>query len=313
MSFSGNNNLLDAIGNTPMVRLRRVVPGDHAEVWIKLEGLNPTGSYKDRMAVSLILSALDAGRLDGVVPLECTGGSTGTSVAFVCAALGLPCAIVTSDAFSRDKTDSMRAFGADVIIEACDGGKITPALWQRMWDRARGMQASGSHFWLDQFHNPATVDAFGGFAEEILRSGLRFDAFCAAVGTAGMLVGTGRRLRVDLPEIAVVAVEPVSSAVLSGNPAGPHTVDGTAAGFVPPHYDSGLVDQVIAVLEDDARHMCRQLAKEEGIFAGTSTGLNVCAAIQLAAQLGSTSRVVTVACDSGFKYMSGNLFRSGDA
>lgn len=302
------NSLLNAIGNTPLVRLEQIVPPDHSEIWLKLEGMNPTGSYKDRMVGAQIRAAIESGQLEDAIPLECTGGSTGTSVAFVCAAMKLRCAIITSDAFSRDKTDSMRAFGADVIIEESENGLITPSLWQRMRDRAARMHESGSHVWLDQFRNPATISAFEPFADEILAEQLHFDAFCASVGTAGMLIGTGRRLQQHLPDIKIIAVEPESCSVLSGNPAGPHTVDGTATGFIPPHYDESLVDSVFAIPELNARTMCRRLAKEEGIFAGTSTGLNVCAALLLAAKLGPNRRVVTVACDTGFKYLSGDLF-----
>ncbi len=304
------NSLVSAIGHTPLIRLQRIVSSNHANVWLKLEGMNPTGSYKDRMVLAQVRDAIDAGQLEQAIPLECTGGSTGTSLAFVCAAMELPSAIITSDAFSQDKTDSMRAFGADVIVEPSENGRITPCLWQRMRNRAAQMHASGSHFWLDQFNNPATTSAFEPFAEEILAVHPVFDAFCAAVGTAGMLVGAGRRLRQSLPDLKVVAVEPESCSVLSGNPPGPHTVDGTAAGFVPPLYDDSLVDSVIAIAEREARVMCQRLAKEEGIFAGTSTGLNVCAALQLAESLGPNRSVVTVACDTGFKYMSGNLFQS---
>lgn len=304
------HSLISAIGDTPLVRLQRIPGSKHAEVWLKLEGTNPTGSYKDRMVLAQIRDAQDAGSLEGAIPLECTGGSTGTSVAFVCAALGLPCAIITSDAFSRDKTDSMRAFGADVIIEACENGKITPSLWQRMRNRAAEMHEGGTHHWLDQFNNAATTLAFEKFADEVLEIQPDIHAFCAAVGTAGMVVGAGRRFRQKLPKIKVAAVEPQSCSVLSGNPPGPHTVDGTAAGFVPPLFDNQIVDSVIAIDESEARVMCNRLAKEEGIFAGTSTGLNVCAALQLAEDFGPDHRVVTVACDTGFKYMSGSLFRT---
>ena len=303
---------ISAIGDTPLVQLRRVVDSDHAEVWLKLEGTNPTGSYKDRMVHAQVRDALTAGRLDLAIPLECTGGSTGTSLAFVCAAMGLPCTIITSDAFSQDKTDSMRAFGADVIIEKSENGKITPSLWKRMRDRASQMHEAGTHHWLDQFNNESTTSAFVKFAEEVLDATSNISAFCAAVGTAGMLVGAGKRFRQTLPEVQVVAVEPKSCAVLSGKSPGPHTVDGTAAGFVPPLFDKELVDSVLAIDETDARIMCNRLAKEEGVFAGTSTGLNVCAALELAKSFGPSQRVLTVACDTGFKYMSGTLFREAN-
>ena len=279
-------SLISAIGKTPLIQLQRIVDPDHAEVWLKLESTNPTGSYKDRMVLGQVCDALDSGCLENAIPLECTGGSTGTSLAFVCAAMGLPCTIITSDAFSKDKTDSMRAFGADVIIEPCENGKITPSLWQRMRDRATQMHEQGTHHWLDQFNNASTTAAFEIFVDEILEVSPRVSAFCAAVGTAGMLVGSGRKFRKTLPDIQVVAVEPMSSSVLSGNSPGPHSVDGTAAGFVPPLYDQELVDAVIAIDEIDARKMCNRLAREEGVFAGTSTGLNVCAALQLAQSLG---------------------------
>ena len=302
------HSLLSSIGNTPMVRLQRITPSNHAEIWIKIEGMNPTGSYKDRMVVAQLRHAIDSGQLDKAIPLECTGGSTGTSLAFACAAMGTSSAIITSDAFSQDKTDSMRAFGANVIIEKSEDGQITPDLWQKMRNRAMAMHESGSHVWLDQFRNPSTISAFEPFAQEILSVLPHIDAFCAAVGTAGMLMGTGIRLRRDLPDVEIIAVEPESCSVLSGGAAGPHTVDGTAAGFIPPLYDETLVDAVLAIPEKDARKMCQRLAQEEGIFAGTSTGLNVCAALRIAARLRPNQRVVTVACDTGFKYMSSHLF-----
>jgi cysteine synthase len=304
--------MLTAIGDTPLVRLRRVVHGGSGEVWVKIEGGNPTGSYKDRMALAMVRGAERDGVLDGKVRLlECTGGSTGSSLAFVCAVLGHPLTVISSDAYAREKLDSMRALGAELVVVPSRGGKVTPDLWPRMRALARRMSDTGSHHWLDQFHNPHAAKGYGSMGRELVRQApARIDAFCGAVGTAGMITGVGRVLRGAFPNIRLVAVEPASSAVLSGGVAGTHGIDGTGAGFVPPLFDASLVTEVRACPEGAARAMARRLASQEGLFAGTSTGLNVTVALELAAELGPDSVVATVACDSGFKYLDGPLFRA---
>ena len=303
--------MLGAIGNTPLVRLRRMpVPGS-AEIWVKLEGGNPTGSYKDRMALAMVEAVEKSTEITQDVSfLECTGGSTGSSLAFVCAVKGYRFTVISSDAYAREKLDSMRAFGATVLVEPSRGGMVTPDLWPRMMERARKLVEGGGYIYLDQFGNPNAPTGYRVMGEEILRHlNKRIDALCGAVGTAGMITGVGAVVRSAWPEVRIVALEPDTSPVLSGGDAGPHGIDGTAAGFVPPNYDSDLVTEAWALPEAEAREMARRLAREEGIFAGTSTGLNVLAALRLAREIGSEGVVVTTACDSGFKYLDGPLFR----
>ena len=275
-----------------------------AAVYLKLEGQNPTGSYKDRMAKAMLLGAERAGRLGpGVAVLECTGGSTGGSLAFLCAIRGYACHILSSDCYAAEKLALMRVYGAQVHVEPSRGGQVTPDLWPRMLARAEALVAQGGYAYMDQFRNRDSLVGYAEVAEELLpQLPEGIDAFVAAVGTAGLITGAGARLRQAFPAVRLVAVEPASSAVLSGGPAGAHTIDGTGAGFVPPLFDRNLVREVLPVEEAAARHMVGRLAREEGIFAGPSTGLNVLAALRVARELGAGHTVVTVACDSGLKY-----------
>lgn len=299
----------EAIGKTPLVPLRRLVEPGMARVLLKLELCNPTGSHKDRMALALIEEAERRGELrPGMTVLECTGGSTGSSLAFVCAFKGYRFQGISSDAFAREKLNTMRAFGAELLIEPSQGGKITPDLWPRMMARADQLLAKGNCYYTNQFHNRDALVGYREMGRELLET--RADAFCAAVGTAGMLMGVGAVLREANPELLLYALEPASSAVLSGGPSGSHRVEGTAAGFIPPLYDATLVTAPRPICEKLARDTARALAREEGIFAGTSTGLNVFEALEIARQLGPEKTVVTVACDSGLKYLAGDLFRS---
>ena len=306
--------MLKAIGNTPLVQLRRMTPPGSADVWVKLEGVNPTGSYKDRMALAMVDAAQASGELTADMSLlECTGGSTGSSLAFVCAVKGLRFTVISSDAYAREKLDSMRAYGATVLVEPSIGGKVTPDLWPRMIERANGLVSDGGYLYLDQFSNPHAPAGYRQMGEEILRQlGKPVDALCGAVGTAGMITGVGGVIKAAWPEARIVALEPDTSPVLSGGEAGTHGIDGTAAGFVPANFDSELVTEVLALPESKARETARRLAQQEGIFAGTSTGLNVLVAIQLAEEIGAGGTVVTAACDSGFKYLDGPLFRTAD-
>jgi len=302
--------MIATIGNTPIMRLRRVVPAESAEVWLKLESFNPTGSYKDRMALAMIEGAERSGALaDGKALLECTGGSTGTSLAFIAAVKGLPLTVISSDAYSREKLQSMRAYGATLLLEPSVGGKVTPDLWPRIFARAQALVATGEYHYLDQFRNQDAPHGYRGMGEQIVSQvGRRIDAFCGAVGTAGMITGAGGVVRRAWPDARIVALEPDTSAVLSGGEAGTHGIDGTAAGFVPPLFDRSIVTETMPLPESEARAMSRRLAREEGVFAGTSTGLNVVAALRLAREIGRGGTVVTVACDSGLKYLNGPLF-----
>ena len=304
--------MLETIGNTPLVRLRKIVPPSSSQVWVKIEGVNPTGSYKDRMALAMVQGAEKDEQIDAKTTLlECTGGSTGSSLAFVCAVKGYKFTVISSDAYAREKLDSMRAFGATVIVEPSRGGVVTPDLWPRMINRAKDLVDGGGHLYLNQFNNKYAPVGYEMMGKEILEQIQNpIDAFCGAVGTAGMIMGVGSVIRAKFSSAQIVALEPDSSPVLSGGEPGPHSIDGTAAGFVPSLFSREVVTEVRALPEQEAREMARRLAREEGIFAGTSTGLNVVAALKLAEEVGKGGTVVTAACDSGFKYLDGALYRT---
>lgn len=305
-----NHSMLGAIGNTPLVKLARVVPEGAADVWVKLEYYNPTGSYKDRMALSMIERAEQRGVLKpGMTVVEYTGGSTGISLAFVCAVKGYRCRIVCNDAVAKEKLRSMEIFGAELEVLKSEGGKITPDLVPRMMDRAREIAAEAPSYATDQMRNPDMLMGYEPLGEELLRqmSG-PIHTFCAAVGTSGMLMGTSRALKRANTGTRIVAFEPASSAVLSGGAAGRHGVEGVAPGFVPPQFDRSVVSEARGIDEAEGRKMAWRLAREEGIFAGTSTGLNVAGAIALAKEAGAGRAVVTVAVDSGLKYLGGDLY-----
>ncbi len=301
---------LHAIGNTPLVQLHKVVRPGSAQVFVKLEYYNPTGSYKDRMALAMIEEAERSGALQpGMTVVECTGGSTGTSLAFVCAVKGYRFEVVTSDAFAKEKLQTMRAFGASLSIVPSQGGKITPDLIPTMRERARTMAQRPDAYFTDQFNNFSSITGYRRIGTELLTQLRRpMDVFCGAVGTAGMLMGVARTVREAGYATRLVALEPASAPLLSKGQTGTHHVEGIGVGMVPPLLDSAFYDEVRTVEEDDARQMARRLAKEEGIFAGISSGLNVAAAVQLAEELGSEHTVVTVACDSGMKYLAGDLY-----
>lgn len=302
--------ILDAIGDTPLIELGRLVPTGAGRVLVKLESGNPTGSYKDRMALAIIEAAEKSGELrPGMTVVEGTSGSTGTALAFVCAVKGYRLKIVTSDAFAAEKHRSMRAFGAELEMIKSEGGVVTPDLMPRIIERARELGAEPGHLWTDQFHNANAFAGYEGMGDEVLAQvGGAPTAFCAAVGTAGMLMGVARVLRRRAPSCKVVALEPAGSPFLTEGRAGRHRVDGIAAGIRPPLLDDALFDGARAIDEDEARATSRALAREEGVLAGLSTGLNVAAALRLAQELGAGSTVVTVAVDTGLKYLTGDLF-----
>ena len=303
------DSVLAAIGHTPVVRLRRVVPASSADVFVKLEYFNPTGSYKDRMALAMIEGAEARGALKpGMRVIEFTGGSTGSSLAMVCAIKGYEFTPLSSDAFAREKIETMRAFGADVEMVPSDGGMVTPALFDRFRARIATLQAQPGTFLTDQFNNADALDGYRNIGVELLEQLGTIDAFCGAVGTAGMLVGVSRALKAGGSRARIVALEPTGSPALTAGRGGAHRVEGIATGRVPPHLTKSDYDEARAIDEAEARAMARRLAREEGIFAGTSTALNVVAALQLAAELGIGHRVATVAVDTGLKYLAGDLF-----
>jgi cysteine synthase A len=308
---SVRGSTLQAIGGTPVVRLNKIVPSGSAEVLVKLEYFNPTCSYKDRMALAMIERAEARGDLrPGMTVVEYTGGSTGSSLAYVCAVKGYRFRVVSSDAFAREKLQTMRAFGAEVTLIQSEGGKITPDLIPRMIETVRGMAQEPGVYWTDQFNNTDSVVGYGEIGRELVEQvDGAIDAFCGGVGTGGMLIGVSRALRAANPGTRIVGLEPASSAVMTTGTPGAHHVEGIGVGFVPPLLTPAEYDEVRAIDEGEARATARRLAREEGIFAGTSSGLNVTAALALARELGPGKRVVTVAVDSGLKYLAGDLFQ----
>ena len=301
--------ILETIGQTPVVQLKRLVPEGAADVFIKLEYFNPTGSYKDRMALAMIEGAEARGALrPGMRVVEYTGGSTGSSLAMVCAVKGYTFAPLSSDAFAQEKIRTMEAFGAKVEILPSEGGKVTPGLFDRFKARIAELKEEPDTFWTEQFDNADALKGYGEIGLELRRQLGSVDAFCGAVGTAGMLVGVSRALKAADSRVRIVALEPATSPMLTAGHGGPHRVEGTAPGFVPPHLTRADYDEARAIDEAEARDMARLLAREEGVFAGTSTGLNVVAALQLARELGAGRRVATVAVDTGLKYLAGDLF-----
>lgn len=304
-------DVLQAIGNTSLVRLRRVVPDGCAEVWAKLEWENPTGSMKDRMAQAVILRAEADGRLrPGDTVVEYTGGSTGTSLALVCAARGYPIHIVTSDAFSREKRDHMAALGASLTLVPSEGGLTTKGLILDMIEAARERSRQPRTYWTDQLTNADSVAGYHPLGEEIwTQTSGRVDAFVHAVGTAASSRGVAEVLKRRKAGVHVAVVEPAESSVLLGGTAGPHKIEGVGIGYTPPLWEPSVVDEVLAVSTADAKEMTRRLAREEALFAGTSSGANVVAALRLAERLGPGRAVVTLLCDSGLKYLSTDVYR----
>jgi cysteine synthase len=299
-------NILDRIGNTSLLALRNIAPKSGARILLKLENENPTGSMKDRMALAMIETAEADGRLaaDGSV-VEYTGGSTGVSLSLVCAVKGYALHIVTSDAFAREKLEHMKIMGAKLHIVRSESGRMTEKLTRDMIDAARIIAGETGAFWTDQLNNRDQLAAYHKLAEEIwIETGGRIDGFVQSVGTAASLRGTGEALRRHDDRISIVAVEPSESPVLSGGKTGAHKIDGIGAGFVVPLWQEGIADRIEQVSTEAAVAMTVRLAREEGIFAGTSTGANVIAALRLAERLGPDATIVTIMCDTGMKYLS---------
>ena len=303
-------SVLQAIGNTPVVHLNKVVPHDCADVLVKLEYYNPTGSYKDRMALAMIEEAEKRGDLrPGMTVVEYTGGSTGSSLAFVCAVKGYRFRVVSSDAFAQEKLQTMSVFGAELNIVPSPGGQVTPDLVPRMMQRARAISESEPSYFTDQIHNADSVKGYEQIGRELVEQiDGPIHAFCASVGTAAMLMGVARILRRLDPSPKIIALEPASTPMISKGISGTHHVEGIGIGFVPPLLDKSFLDEARGIDEAEARQMAWRLAREEGIFTGTSSGMNIVGAIALARELGVGHTVVTVAVDSGLKYLAGDLY-----
>ena len=299
-------DILRRIGGTTLLPLRRIVPENGARILLKIESENPTGSMKDRMALAMIEAAERDGRLKpGGSVVEYTGSSTGVSLAQVCAVKGYRLHIVTSDAFAREKLTHMRLLGAELTVIPSESGRMTEKLTKDMIEAARVIAAETGAFWTDQMRNTDQLAAYDRLADEIwAQTGGRIDGFVQSVGTAASLRGTGEALLRRDPKIALMAVEPAESAVLSGGPTGAHKIDGVGAGYVVPLWRADLVDAIEPVSTAEATAMALRLAREEGLFAGTSTGGNFLAALRLAERLGAGATIVTLMCDTGMKYLN---------
>jgi cysteine synthase len=303
---------MTTIGNTPLVRLRHLPDEHRAEIWVKWEGANPTGSMKDRMALSMVMGAEASGRLSpGGRVVDYTGGSTGSSLAMVCASRGYKAHFVSSDAFSEEKLQTMRAFGAELEIIPCVNGKVTPELVQACLVRVRELAAEPNTFWTDQFNNPDNRAGYAPMAAEILEQlDGRLDEFVMGVGTGGSFSGNAEVFKRQVPGVRCVAIEPENCRALSAQGRmGGHRLEGMGAGFVPSIFRMDLVDEIVAVSDEDAYATARRLAREEGVFGGVTAGVNVFVALQRARALGPGHRVVTIVPDSGLKYLQGALYR----
>jgi cysteine synthase A len=305
-------DVLRAIGNTSLVQLRKVVPPGCADILVKLEWENPTGSLKDRMAQAVVSRAEADRRLrPGYTVIEYTGGSTGTSLALVCAAKGYRIHIVTSDAFSQEKRDHMAALGAELTLVPSEGGLTTKKLILDMIETARELSREPRTYWTDQLNNHDTIAGYYALGEEIWsQTNGELDAFVHCAGTAASSRGVATVLKRHKPSIHIAVVEPAESSVLLGGQAGPHKIEGVGIGYTPPLWEPSLVDEIIPVSTDDAKEMARRIAREEALFAGTSSGANVVAAIEVARRLGPRAKVVTLMADSGLKYLSTDVYRS---
>jgi cysteine synthase len=305
-------SILQAIGSTSIVALRHVVPPGCADILVKLEWENPTGSMKDRAAQAMITRPEEDGRLKpGDTVVEYTGGSTGAALALICAAKGYRLRIVTSDAFSLEKRDHMAALGAQLTLVPSEGGRTTKKLILDMIETARKISQQPRMYWTNQLENQDSITGYYGLGEEIWRqTGGNVDAFVHSVGSAASARGVATVLKRHKSSVEITVVEPAESSVLLGGQSGPHNIEGVGIGYIPPLWDRSLIDSILPVRTEDAKEMARRLAREESLFAGTSSGANVTAAIQVARRLGPGKTVVTLMVDSGLKYLSTNVYKT---
>jgi cysteine synthase A len=304
---------MSAIGKTPLIKLERLSERGCAEIYVKYEGANPTGSMKDRMALSMIEGAERRGELKpGGTVVEYTGGSTGSSLAMVCANKGYRALFVSSDAFAREKLQTMRAFGADLEVIPSGNGLITAKLINTLVERAGELSKEPNTFWTDQFNNIDNRSAYHSMAGEIIAVlGKGIDEFIMGVGTGGSFSGNSEIFKQEVPGIRCIAIEPLHVRALSGGDiSGSHRLEGIGTGFVPAICRLDLADEIMAVSDEDAYKTARQLARLEGIFGGVTSGANVWAAIQRARIIGAGKKIVTIIVDSGLKYLNGDLYKA---
>lgn len=303
---------MKAIGNTPLIKLEKLTKPGWADIYVKLESANPTGSMKDRMALSMVEGAEKRGQLKpGGRVVDYTGGSTGSSLAMVCATKGYQAHFVSSDAFSEEKLQTMKAFGASLEIFPSENRTITAKLIDSMVKRAKELSTEENTFWTDQFNNVDNRNAYHKMAKEIIGVlGNTIDEFIMGVGTGGSFSGNAEIFKEQIPGIRCIAIEPYHVRALSGGEiSGKHKLEGIGAGFVPSICRLDLADEIVPVKDEDAMDMARKLARTEGIWGGTTSGANVWTAIQRARQLGAGKRIVTIIVDSGLKYLNGELYK----
>jgi cysteine synthase A len=303
---------MKAVGKTPLIKLERLAEPGSADIYVKWEGANPTGSMKDRMALAMVEGAEKRGDLKpGGTVVEYTGGSTGSSLAMVCATKGYKAHFASSDAFAKEKLQTMRAFGAELDIIPSGDGKITAKLIDTVIERAKELSKAPNTFWTDQFNNEDNKNAYHAMAREVIDVlGTNVDEFIMGIGTGGCFSGNAETFKDQVPGIKCVAIEPYHVRALSGGDvSGKHKLEGIGSGFIPSICRIDLADEIVPVKDEDAQETARKLARIEGIFGGTTSGANVWAAIQRARELGPGRKIVTIIVDSGLKYLSGDLYR----
>mgnify|MGYP001342120054 CR=1 FL=1 len=303
---------MNVIGNTPLIKLERLSENGCADIFVKYEGSNPTGSMKDRMALAMIEGAEKRGELKpGGKVVEYTGGSTGSSLAMVCAVKGYKAHFVSSDAFAEEKLQTMKAFGAELELIQSENGKIDAKLIDNMVARAGELSKAPNTFWPNQFNNVDNRNAYHRMAREIIDVlGNSIDEFIMGVGTGGSFSGNAEVFKEVIPNIRCIPIEPKNVRALSGGDiTGNHKLEGIGSGFVPSICRLDLADEIMQVSDEDAYKTARDLARNEGIFGGTTSGANVWAAIQRARIIGAGKTIVTIICDSGLKYLNGDLYR----
>ena len=303
---------MNVIGNTPLIKLTRLSGPNSADIYVKFEGGNPTGSMKDRMALSMIEGAERRGELKpGGKVVEYTGGSTGSSLAMVCATKGYMVHLVSSDAFALEKLQTMRAFGAHLEVIPSENGILTAKIIDDMIARAKILSEGPNTFWTDQVNNMDNKLAYHHMAREIIDVlGTDIDEFVMAVGGGGCFSGNAEVLKEEVPNIRTIAVEPLHVRNISGgDTSGKHKLEGIGLSFIPSIFRRDLVDDVMAVSDEDAYQTANDLAKMEGVFGGITSGANVWAALQRARGLGPGKKIVTVIVDSGLRYLNGDLYR----